>query len=393
MIKYASLFSQALSIINRNDFERLAKEYQVEAAAKGFKSWDQYVSLMFCQLAGANSLREISDGLASCFGKITHLGGMKKPPARSTLSYANNNRSWEFFQAVFYKVLAETQMIAKAKGRKFKFKNPLFSLDSTTIDLCLKVFDWARYKRAKGAIKLHLLLDHQGHLPCWAYVSDGKTGDINAARMLSLPAGAIVVMDRGYNDFALFDSWSEKGIIFVTRMKENTIYETSESHEIPLNSSVMADETIKLTGQGAQEKCPRPLRRVVVWDDKKEREIVLLTNHFKFSSRTIGEIYKDRWQIELFFKAIKQNLKIKSFLGTSENAVKSQLWTALTAILILKLLQLKSKINWSLSGIAALFRMNLMIYKDLWRWIDEPFAIREEVGEIDDDQPCLFTLK
>jgi hypothetical protein len=290
-------------------------------------------------------------------------------------------------------VLVGVQALAKTKNRRFRFKNPLYSIDSTTIELCLKVFDWAHYKRAKGAVKVHTLLDHQGYLPCWAYISDGKVGDIVAARLLDLVAGAIVVMDRGYNDFSLFGSWCARGIYFVTRMKEGTQYEVVESRESPKGSNVLSDETIRLTGKDADKKCPSLLRRVVVWDEKKEREIVLLTNIFRLSARTIGDIYKDRWQIELFFKALKQNLKVKSFLGTTENAVKSQLWTALTAMLILKYLQLKSKIAWSMSNLVALFRMNLMTYQDLWRWIDEPFK-RLELEPVDAEiQQRLFPLK
>jgi len=393
MIKTSSLFSQALTLVNRREFERLVKEHGTETSSKGFTSWDQFVSLLFSQFAGANSLREVSGGLASCLGKLNHLGGIKKAPPRSTLSYANNHRPWEFFKSIFHLVLGEAQALAKSKNRKFRFKNPLYSLDATTIDLCLKVFDWARYKRAKGAVKLHLLLDHQGHLPCWAYISDGKTGDITAARRLSLPAGAVVAMDRGYNDFSLFGSWCSAGVFFVTRMKEGTLYEVVEPKEVPSGNNVLSDEIIRLTGKGAEEKCPHLLRRVAVWDEEKKREIVLLTNIHHLAARTIGEVYKARWQIELFFKALKQNLKVKTFLGTSENAVKSQLWTALTAMLILKFLQLKSKLDWSLSNLAALFRMNLLSYKDLWDWIDAPFGVRAEDGAKSDRQLCLFALK
>lgn len=393
MIKVASLFSQALSLVNRNAFDRLVREHGTERGAKGFGSWSQFVALLFAQLAGANSLREISDGLASCMGKLRHLGGMREAPARSTLSYANGHRPWEFFRSVFHLVLGEAQTLAREKRRKFRFKNPLYSIDASTIDLCLKVFDWAHYKRAKGAIKLHLLLDHQGYLPCWAHITDGKAGDVSAARLLNLAAGAIVVMDRGYNDFRLFANWCASGVFFVTRMKDKTVYEVVESRGVPKGTNVLSDETIRLTGIGAENKCPYLLRRVVVWDEENDREIVLLTNHFKLSAKTIGDIYKDRWQIELFFKALKQNLKVKTFLGTSENAVQSQLWTALTAMLILKFMQLKSSLDWSLSSLAALLRMNLLTYQDLWAWLDNPFGMRPDEDPVPARQLSLFTLK
>jgi hypothetical protein len=374
MIKAASLFSQVLSLITRTAFEVLVRKHNAEKGAKGCSSWSHWVALLFAQLAGANSLREIEGGMASCGGKLCHLGGIKKALSRSTLSYASKHRPSELFEDVFYHLLGEARDLAQGKKRKFRFKNPLYSLDSSTIRLCLEMFDWARYKRAKGAVKLHLLLDHQGHLPCWAYISNGKTADITAARLLSLPAGAIVAMDRGYIDYALFASWCERGVFFVTRLKDNAVYEVVESREVPDGGVVLADQTIQLTGPKAQDKCPHRLRRVVVWDEKNQRELELLTNLFKLVPATIGAIYKDRWQIELFFKALKQNLKVKSFLGTSENAVKSQLWSALTAILILKVLQLKSQLGWSLSHLAAMFRMNLMIYEDLWNWIDAPYG-------------------
>lgn len=393
MIKSASLFSQVLSLVNRSRFDRLVKESGAERGAKGFDSWSQFVSLMFAQLAGANSLREIVDGLSSCMGKLLHLGGMRSAPARSTLSYANGHRPWELFQKVFELVLGEAQALAREKKRKFRFKNPLYSIDASTIDLCLEVFDWAHYKRTKGAVKLHLMLDHQGYLPCWAHITDGKVGDVVAARLLNLAAGAIVVMDRGYNDFSLFAKWCVSGVFFVTRMKDNTVYDVEERREVPQGSNVLSDEIIRLSGPKAWEKCPHLLRRVVVWDAENEREIVLLTNNTKLSARTIGGIYKDRWQIELFFKALKQNLKVKTFLGTSENAVKSQLWTALTAMLILKFLQLKSSFGWSLSNLAALFRMNLLTYQDLWAWIDNPFGQLPEDAAASPPLPRLFPLK
>ena len=199
MIKAASLFSQVLSLISRTAFEALVRKHNAEKHAKGFTSWCHWVALLFSQLAGADSLREIWGGMASCGGKLCHLGGIKKAPPKSTLSYAGKRRPSALFEDMFYQMLGEAQELARGKKRKFRFKNPLYSLDSSTIPLCLEIFDWARYKRAKGAVKLHLLLNHQGYLPCWAYISDGKTGDITAARLLSLPAGAIVVEDdRGH---------------------------------------------------------------------------------------------------------------------------------------------------------------------------------------------------
>ena len=248
-------------------------------------------------------------------------------------------------------------------------------MDSTTIALCLSLFPWADFRRTKGAVKLHLLLDHDGYFPSYAYLSNGKKHDVTIARKISLPPRSIVTMDRGYNDYKLFGSWTKERIFFVTRMKENADYTVTEENLIPITGNVLRDQLILLNGFYAQKDCPHVLRRVVVWDSENEREIVLLTNHLKFGANTISAIYKDRWQIELFFKALKQNLKIKTFVGTSENALSIQIWTALIAMLLIKYLQFKSKFGWSLSNLVAFLRWNLFTYRDLWEWIDHPFEV------------------
>jgi len=370
----ASCFAQALSLVDRNDFARAVIDRRGERGAKGFSCWDQFVSMLFCQMGGANSLREICGALGTAMGKLVHLG-MRAAAARSTLAYANEHRPWEIYEDVFCSVLGRCQSLAATKKRKFRFKNPLRSLDASVIDLCLSVFDWARFRRTKGAIKLHLQLDHQGCLPCWALVTEGKTHEVKVAQRLSFAPGTIVAMDRGYNDYSLFSAWTEAGVFFVTRAKDNMVYESLEERDVPERGNVLSDETIRLTGAGAPEKCPHLLRRIVVWDEENGREIVLLTNLFHLAARTVAAIYKERWQIELFFKALKQYLKVKTFVGTSENAVKTQIWVALIAILLLKYLQLRSTWSWSLSNLAALLRFNLLTYRDLWAWLDDPFQI------------------
>jgi hypothetical protein len=370
----ASCFAQVLSLVDRNDFARAVIDHNAEHAAKGFSCWDQFTSMMFCQMGGANSLREICGGLATAMGKLVHLG-MKEAPRRSTLSYANEHRPWQVYETMFYSVLSRCQALAATKQRKFRFKNPLRSLDASVIDLCLSVFDWARFRRTKGAIKLHLLLDHQGCLPCWALVTEGKQHEVKVAQRLSFAPGTIVAMDRGYNDYALFSAWTDAGVFFVTRAKDNAVYEVVEERDVPERNNILSDEVIRLTGQGASKKCPHLLRRIVVQDKENDREIVLLTNLMQFAASTIAAVYKERWQIELFFKALKQYLKVKTFVGTSENAVKTQIWIALIAILLLKFLQLRSSWAWSLSNLAALLRFNLLTYRNLWAWLDAPFQI------------------
>lgn len=370
MNRFSSMFSQILQLFPRSEFQLLVKETQSERHARGFSSWGQFVAMMFCQLGRAHSLREICNGLRSCEGKLSHLG--IEAPKRSSLAYANEHRSWELYQKLFFQLLDRCRQ-GGAMGKKFRFKNKLMSLDSTVIDLSVTLFDWAKFRRTKGAIKLHLVLDHDGYLPCFGVVSEGKVHDVKVAHELHFEPDTVVVDDRGYNDYRLFAKWSEQGVYFVTRMKDNAQYSVTEDRAVPLQGPVLKDQIITLSGTGAWDKCPYPLRRVEVWDKEKRRTLVFLTNQDRFAASTIAAIYKDRWQIELFFKALKQNLKIKTFVGLSANAVKIQVWTALIAMLILRYLQLKSKYSWSLSNLVALLRMNLFTYRDLWSWLDNPF--------------------
>ena len=373
MVRCESLFSQLVALFNRNQFYQLVIKHKAERYSKGFNSWDHFVAMLFCQLAQAKSLREISGGLACCMGKLRHLG-MKDAPKKSTLSYANAHRPWEMYRDLFYNTLEICKGAAPGK-HKFRFKNKLLSLDSSTISLCLSLFPWAKFRRTKGAIKLHLLLDHDGYLPTYAYISNGKKHDVTVARKVPLAPGSIVAMDRGYNDYKLFAYWTANGIYFVTRQKENADYEVIEDRKLPKNRSILSDQLIRFTGYKAKKNCPHILRRVVVWDKDEEREIVLLTNHLDFDATTISAIYKERWQIEIFFKALKQNLKVKTFVGTTENALYIQIWTALIAILLIKFLQFKSKFGWSLSNLIAFLHWNLFTYRDLWEWIDNPFDV------------------
>jgi len=324
--------------------------------------------------------------LATCLGKLNHLG-MREAPKRSTLAHANEHRSWEIFRDLFHHLLRSAQAEFHGK-RKFRFKNKLYSLDSTVIDLCATLFDWAHFRRTKGAVKLHLLLDHDGYLPTFAHITDGKTHDLRVARFLRLAAGSIVAIDRGYVDFTLFHQWTVAGVYFVTRLKENLDWKIVSSRPVPKGGSLLSDYMIRLTSPKALNTCPHLLRLVRVWDAENHRVIELLTNIHHLAASTIAAIYKDRWQIELFFKCLKQNLKIKTFVGTSANALKIQIWTALIVILLLKILQFRSQLDWSLSNWVALLRFNLFTYRDLMQWIDNPFQIPPHPP--DDLQPTLF---
>jgi len=370
MNRFCSIFSQLLQLFPRVEFENTVQATGAERRTKGFSCWAQFVSMLFCQLGRAHSLREITQGLRSCEGKLKHLG--ISAPARATLSYANQHRPWELYQQVFFTLLGRCR--SEVVGhKKFRFKNKLVSLDSSVIDLCVTLFDWAKFRRTKGAIKLHLLLDHDGYLPSFAVITEGRVSDVKVAHTLRLDPGTIVVYDRGYNDYLLFGQWTNRGVYFVTRMKDKAIYEVEEDRVVPQHSPILKDQIIRLTGTKAEEKCPFLLRRIEVYIPEKDTTYAFLTNHLKLGATTIAAIYKDRWQIELFFKALKQNLKIKTFVGTSANAVKIQIWTALIVMLILRFLQLKSSYGWSLSNLIALLRLSLFTHRDLWSWLNNPF--------------------
>jgi hypothetical protein len=365
-----SLFSQILFLFQRTDFARHVRELKAEHRAKGFSSWDQFVAMLFCQLAQARSLREISDGLKSCEGKLKHLG-LESEPKRSTLSYANAHRPWELFEQLFYDLLSRCQAISP--GKKFRFKNRLLLMDSTTIELCASMFNWAHWRRTKGAVKLHLLLDHDGYLPVFGHVTDGKVGDVKVAQSLDFPKGSIVALDRGYTDYKLYARWTREGVFFVSRLKTNADVLRLESHSVPKGGNVLRDETIRFNTFMAGRPDLPDLRRVVVWLEDKQEELVLLTNNFDLAASTIAAVYKERWQIELFFKLLKQQLKIKTFVGTSANAVRIQIWTALIAVLVVRYLQFRSAFKWAVSNLVALLRWNLFSYRNLWDWLNRPF--------------------
>ena len=331
--------------------------------------------MLFCQLGRADSLREICNGLGCCLGRLVHVG-IAKAPCRSTLAYANEHRPAALFEELFFTALSRFrgQQALGARQHKFRFKNKLLSLDSTTISLCLSLFPWARFRRAKGGVKAHVLLDHDDYLPAYVLLTEAKRSDVKLADSFRLNPGSIVAIDRGYIDYALFARWSMAGVFFVTRLKENAAFEVVEECEVPQNRNIRSDQLIRLTGLQARADCPGLLRRTVVWDAENEREIVLLTNLLEFGSTTIAAIYKERWQIELFFKALKQNLTVKTFVGTSENALRIQIWTALIALLLLKWLHHLSQASWSLSNLASMLRLNLFTYRDLTHWIDNPMG-------------------
>jgi len=366
---FCSVFGQILKLFPRGEFAQLVQETKAERHARGFTSLQQFVAMMFCQLGGAQSLREICQGLASIEGKINHLG-VGSAPARSTLAYANEKRPWQLYQKVFEGLYSRCQEIAPK--HRLRFNNPLKSIDATVIELCANVFDWAHYKRTKGAVKLHMVLDHNGYLPSFCLVTEAKRYDVVVAREMKFEPGTVVVFDRGYADYNWFATLDQQGVYFVTRLKRKTLFTIVEERVPPKNTRVIRDSIIKLNSRLLRTESPR--LRIVEYTDDQGQPITFLTNHLGFGATTIASIYKERWKIELFFKALKQNLRIKTFVGVSANALQTQVWTALIAILVLRYLQLKASFGWSLSNLVALLRFNLFAYRDLWGWLSDPFS-------------------
>lgn len=369
-----NLFAQIISKLDRSSFKSLVKEKETDKHQKGYNSWTHLVSMLFCQFAKSQSVRDISNGLKSATGNLNHLG-IQKAPSKSTISYQNKNRDWQLFKDYYYKLLSQLGQQMNVKQTKFRIKSKIFLLDSSTISLCLSLFDWAKYKTAKGAVKMHTLLDYDGNLPAYVNITDGKTADNKGAYDIPLLANSVIVADRYYNDFSLLNVWDSNSVYFVVRHKENLNFKTIKENELPDNrhQHVLKDEIIEFTGVQAKNKYPKRLRRVAIWDDENQQVIELITNQMSWTANTISELYRSRWQIEIFFREIKQLLHIKSFIGTSENAVMIQIWTALITILVLKYLKALARYGWRLSNLVAFIRLNMFVKIDLQKWLDKPF--------------------
>lgn len=378
MSTVSSIFSQVLKLISRVDFDAAVRKHGAERNAKGFTSWGQFVAMLFCQLGSVTSLRDIANGLAASEGKLRHLG-LPAAPKRSTLAYANSHRPSALFEDLFYRLLETARSQAQQSGirHKFRFKNKLLSIDATTIELCASVFDWAKFRRAKGAVKLHLMLDHDGFLPCYGVITDGKQHEITVTRQWRFEPGTVLVFDRGYTDYDWFGQLTSQGVFFVTRLKTNADFIVVEDRPVLERKGIVRDQIICMTQQAVASDTPPMMRRVEFFDETEQRTLVFLTNHMKLAAATVAEVYKNRWQIELFFKALKQSCKVKTFVGTSANALKTQIWTALIAMLLVKILHLRSSFGWHLSNFMVLLRQQLFVYRDLWKWIDQPFQAPE----------------
>ena len=356
-----TVFSQLLKLIPRHEFETLAKQHHSGRSFRTASRWSQFVTMAMAQLSGRSSLRDIVENISAQAHRLYHLGSVKL--SRSNLSRINEDKPYTLYAALFEKLLRRCQGVAP--GHNFRFKNPLYSLDASTIDLCLSVFPWADFRSTKGAIKLHVGLNHAGYLPEFVTITEGKDHDITVGRTLNFPKGSIVAIDKAYNDYAWYNQLTNKGIFFVTRLKSNAKFRIVCRRQVPKDKGLTCDQTIEFTGTQTAKKCPIQLRRIGYRDPETGKHYVFLTNNFKLSARTIADVYKARWQVELFFKWIKQNLKIKSFVGTSKNAVMTQIWIAMCIYLIIAYIKFQSRLKRSMQQILRLLQLNLFEKRDL----------------------------
>ena len=374
MRKYNSTFSQMLQLIPRYEFQKAVNAHQAERHSKGFSSWEQLVAMLFSQFSGQDGLRGIETGMASQAKHLYHLG--VKSVKRSTLAYANFHRSSDVFKSVFETMLG--MVTREAPRHKFRFKNDLYSIDATTVDLCLGLYDWAKFRKTKGGIKVHVKLNHSGYIPEFVTVTEAKRHEVKELPKLQLKSGDVVAFDRGYADFKQFAKYCEEGIYFVTRLKKNADYKVVERNDVNSYRNISSDQIIEMNGFYTKQKCPMRLRRIRVKDPETGKYIVLLTNQMDWAPTTVSSVYKDRWQIEIFFKMMKQNLKITSFLGTSRNAMLSQIWIAMIAYLLLSYLKFKSTYKWTVNSLMNVLPTVLFSRRDLMVWLHYPFGLPDD---------------
>ncbi len=369
-----SLFSQSLHLLDRTIFDRLVRKHNTDKHTKGINSWTHLVSMVFCHLAKSSSVREISDGLRSAAGNLNHLG-LSRAPSKSSVSYINKHRTWLLFKD-FYFALLQRYEPSLARRRRFalRLKRKIFLMDATTISLCLNLFDWAKFRTRKGAIKLHTVLDYDTALPVFMHMTEGRRHESQIAPSVQFPQGSVVVMDKAFVDYEYLYNLDSSKVYFVTRLKDNADIQWVEYFLTPAkHDHILSDSDIRLSGYYSAQKYPKHLRVVEVYDEKTEQHLLLLTNNISWTADTISQLYKARWDIEVFFRQIKQVLRIKTFIGTSPNAVLIQVWSAMITILLLKYLQNRARHKWHLSNLAAMLRTHLFSKIELWHWLNYPF--------------------
>ena len=372
-----SLFSQVLKQIDRNIFSRLVKKHNTDKYSKGINTWTHFVSMLFMQLSKVDSLRDISNGLRSATGNLSHLG-IKKAPSKSSISYINKHRNADFFEDLYFDLLNDLEP-SLSNRRKYarRLKRKIFIMDSSIIPLCLSLFDWAKFRTKKGAVKLHAVLDYDTGLPSYATLTDGKKHDVKVAANTVFPKDSVLVVDRAYVNYEWLYNLDSTGVFFVTRLKSNAdikVVETFLTND--KQEHVLSDQDIRLTGFYSSQKYPDKLRIVKVYDKENDQTLVLLTNNLSWTADTISQLYKARWDVEVFFKHLKQLFRVKTFVGTSQNAVRIQMWCSMIAILLFKYLKQKAKHRWNLSNLVTFLRINLFVKIELWKWINNPIINR-----------------
>ncbi|MBU1022901.1 IS4 family transposase [bacterium] len=354
-----TIFNQVLHLIPRHQFDNLVRAHSGDRYVKEFTCFRQFITLMYGQIKGRDSLRDIVTGLNSQRSKFYHIG--LQSVARSTLADANNSRDWHIYEGIFNRLLERCLSVTPKNG--FKFDNPFYSLDSTTIDLCLSIFPWAKFRKTKGALKIHCLLDQRGSIPSFVVITKGAKHDIRVAKESDLPLqpDSIIAFDRAYIDYEFLYDLHSRGIYFVTRAKKNLSCTVTGLHKMPPNvKGLVCDMWIRLEGYYQSQNYPEELRLIEWHDEATGRDLSFLTNNFKLAASTIAGIYKSRWQIELFFKWIKQNLKIKSFLGTSVNAVMTQIFVAMCYYLLLTYIKFQTKYGYTITDLGRILSEILM---------------------------------
>lgn len=368
-----SLFSQILAKIDRSICKKVSDKYQTDKHSKGINSWVHLVSMLFMQFSGADSVRDISNGLRSATGNLNHMG-VHKAPSKSTISYINKHRDYRFFKDVYLKLLERIEPSLK-RQRQYanKIKKKVYIMDSSIIPLCLSLFDWAKFRTKKGAIKLHAVLDYDSGLPNYAYITEGNIHDINPAKQAAFASDSVLVVDRAYVDYEWLYKLDSNGVSFVTRLKSNAGFEIIEDWGVnEKHPHIILDQLIALTGSETKKKYSKNLRIVKVYNEENDQYLTLLTNNMSWTANTISELYKARWDVEVFFKHLRQLFRVKSFVGTSANAVRIQMWTSLIAMMLLRHFKKLAKFNWHLSNLITFMRINLFVKIDLYAWLDKP---------------------
>lgn len=361
MSHHNTAFHQLLKPLSRHEFEAEARKHHVGQKLRSASRWDQFIGMAMSQLSGRQSLRDIQSNLEAQRHKLYHLGA--KPIARSTLARLNEQQPFTLYEQVFSRLLKRCQSVPG--NHKFRFKNPLYSLDASAIELSLSMFPWAAHRDDTANVKLSVGLNHSTQVPEFVALSDGQENDMVQGRRFDFAKGSIVVFDKGYVDYGWFKLLTDKGVFFVTRLRSKAVYRVEERRYADASKGILSDQIIQLNSAHAVKRGAPRLRRIGYRDAETGKFYEFLTNNFTLSAATIAAIYKDRWQVELFFKAIKQNLKIKAFAGTSKNAVLTQIWIAMITYLLLAFARHSAKAGWTVQRIMRVIMLNLFERRSL----------------------------